>query len=102
MSCSLCVCGIAIHSIVDEVLRFSNSIAPERLAFNSEVRDRPSLRSIHCEGHRPPIAIVASVKAIPVPPVLAVADNSAGIVCVNDEIATGNDEPRGLTLHHYT
>ena len=89
---------VAVHTIVHDILALRDGIAPERLAFDAEVRDRAPERAPDGQRDRPPVPVDTRAVPVPGPPVLPVPDDPARVVCVDDEVAARDHEPGCLAL----
>ena len=77
---------IAVHSIVGDVARLRNGIAPKRLRLDPKVPHHPPRHVLQCERNRAPVPVLARAGGEVRPPRLAVAVDAARVVRVDGEV----------------
>ncbi len=89
---------VALHAVVHDLRGAHDRVAPERRAVDEEAAYGPARRGRERERDGPPVAVQARAVREVRPPRLAVACDAARAVCVDEEVAAGDDEPGGLAL----
>ena len=85
--------GVAAHAVVRDLARVRDGVAPEGLRIDGEVADGAPRDARERERDGPSVAVFARAVGKEGPPRLAVALDPARAVCVNDEVAPGDDKP---------
>jgi len=96
--CCIRVAGITLHPIVDNALRLGYAVAPEGLCLYNKIANDTTDSAEERQRDRAPVAIFPWDGRKEIPPRLSIALNSTRVVCIDLKIASGNNEPRGLTL----